>query len=401
MGNGAIRPLSEITKEERDSVFMGESPSLEAIAEYIMSGRANNIVCVIGAGASVSAGIPDFRTPGTGLYDNLEKYNLPTPESIFSLDFFRDNPIPFYTLAKEIYPGSHKPTPTHYFLLLLHQKGLLRRVYTQNIDGLERIAGLPEDKVVQCHGGFDSGHCIKCQGEVEGEWLKGAILEGRVPVLCPVCPPTDNRNKDEESENNDKTKAFVKPQITFFGEALNARFKKCCEEDLYCMRDGRSVEARERHAELEKQKSAMALRVRFGLATREEVATYQAVCDALEASMVAKKEALYESCNTDLMLVFGTSLQVAPVATLPDQVLWSCPRVLFNRDAVHTFNPEMDPEDFSNIVMGGDNGFRFHLDDNYRDVFCEGDCDAGVQKLTNLLQGWKITTVGEGEGEGD
>ena len=52
-----------------------------------------------GAGFSTSAGIPDFRTPGTGLYDNLQKYNIPYPEAIFDIDFFRENPRPFFTLA--------------------------------------------------------------------------------------------------------------------------------------------------------------------------------------------------------------------------------------------------------------------------------------------------------------
>jgi NAD-dependent SIR2 family protein deacetylase len=45
-----------------------------------------------GAGISVSAGIPDFRSPKTGLYANLEKFNLPYPEAIFDLRYFRDYP---------------------------------------------------------------------------------------------------------------------------------------------------------------------------------------------------------------------------------------------------------------------------------------------------------------------
>lgn len=37
----------------------------------------------------VAAGIPDFRSPGTGLYDNLQQYNLPHPQAIFMIDFFK------------------------------------------------------------------------------------------------------------------------------------------------------------------------------------------------------------------------------------------------------------------------------------------------------------------------
>jgi len=53
-----------------------------------------------GAGISVAAGIPDFRTPGTGLYSQIKKYDLPYPEAIFELKYFKKQPKPFYTLSK-------------------------------------------------------------------------------------------------------------------------------------------------------------------------------------------------------------------------------------------------------------------------------------------------------------
>lgn len=57
---------------------------------------------------------------------------------------------------QELFPGSFRPTATHFFMDLLHEKGLLARCYTQNIDSLESMAGLPKDAIVAAHGNFDS-----------------------------------------------------------------------------------------------------------------------------------------------------------------------------------------------------------------------------------------------------
>jgi NAD-dependent deacetylase sirtuin 2 len=113
------------------------------------------------------------------------RYNLPYPQAVFEIAYFRENPLPFYTLAKELYPGNYKeafcaiivclfhfrsfhfflaircgshdpslmpqqPTATHYFIKLLHQKGLLLRNFTQNIDTLERVAGTVLHFPVNC-----------------------------------------------------------------------------------------------------------------------------------------------------------------------------------------------------------------------------------------------------------
>lgn len=111
---------------------------LKDIAEMLRHGQCHHVIVMAGAGISTSSGIPDFRTPGTGLYDNLQKYRIPHPTAIFEMNYFLYNPKPFFCLAKELYPGRYKPNVVHYFLKLLDTKGVLLRAWTQNIDGLER-----------------------------------------------------------------------------------------------------------------------------------------------------------------------------------------------------------------------------------------------------------------------
>lgn len=178
---------------------------LAGVAALIASGKVRRIICMVGAGISVSAGIPDFRTPGTGLYSQLERFNLPRPEAVFSMDFFRAQPEPFFMLAKELFPGTYMPTPTHFFMKLLHDKGMLLRCYSQNIDSLECQAGLPPELVVAAHGNFDGAHCIDCRKAHSTQHVEQAILEGRV-CHCNSCG------------------GLVKPDIVFFGESLPARF---------------------------------------------------------------------------------------------------------------------------------------------------------------------------------
>lgn len=75
-----------------------------------------------GAGISVSAGIPDFRSPKTGIYANLEKFNLPNPESLFHISYFLEHPEAFYEFAKQFNFDGYEATPAHYFIRLMQQK---------------------------------------------------------------------------------------------------------------------------------------------------------------------------------------------------------------------------------------------------------------------------------------
>ena len=70
--------------------------SLEDLAADLSKGAYKRIAIMTGAGISVSAGIPDFRSPKTGIYANLQKYNLTRPEDIFTLPYFLEKPEVFY-----------------------------------------------------------------------------------------------------------------------------------------------------------------------------------------------------------------------------------------------------------------------------------------------------------------
>ncbi|XP_054627819.1 NAD-dependent protein deacetylase sirtuin-3, mitochondrial isoform X1 [Dunckerocampus dactyliophorus] len=197
--NAAERPFSH------GGGSVVEQQTLNSIAKNIQEQQYKRVVVMAGAGISTPSGIPDFRSPDSGLYDNLQKYNLPYAEAIFEINFFHHNPKPFFALAKELYPGNYLPNSAHYFVRLLHEKGLLRRMYTQNIDGLERLAGIPPDLLVEAHGTFATASCTVCRRKYEGEELRPDLMSGVIPK-CPTC------------------KGIVKPDIVFFGEELPLQF---------------------------------------------------------------------------------------------------------------------------------------------------------------------------------
>lgn len=117
--------------------------------------------------------------------------------------------MPFYTLAHELYPGKYRPTLSHAFISLLNKKGRLLKLFTQNIDCLEREAGVPPDKIVEAHGSFATQRCIECQTEFPDDRMKEMVQNMEVPRCTrKVC------------------NGLVKPDIVFFGEALPESFHR-------------------------------------------------------------------------------------------------------------------------------------------------------------------------------
>lgn len=126
---------------------------------------------------------------------------------MFDISYFRQNPDPFYVLARELYPGNYSPTISHVFITLLAKKGLLRMLFTQNIDCLERQAGVPGELIVEAHGSFAEQRCIECKTPFPDDSMKEHVFKEEVPRCA-----------------DKKCGGLVKPDIVFFGEQLPEAF---------------------------------------------------------------------------------------------------------------------------------------------------------------------------------
>ena len=139
--------------------------TLEDCVELIK--KSSNIIILTGAGVSVSCGIPDFRSRD-GVYARLavDFPDLPDPQAMFDIHYFKKDPRPFFKFAREIYPGQFQPSPCHKFIRCVETSGKLLRNYTQNIDTLEQVAGI--ENVIQCHGSFATGTVVVCLATTDG-----------------------------------------------------------------------------------------------------------------------------------------------------------------------------------------------------------------------------------------
>eukprot|EP01125_Pyxidicula_operculata_P013765 TRINITY_DN4567_c0_g2_i1.p1 TRINITY_DN4567_c0_g2~~TRINITY_DN4567_c0_g2_i1.p1 ORF type:complete len:792 (-),score=177.02 TRINITY_DN4567_c0_g2_i1:15-2390(-) len=223
------RIFSKLSHNEKTSVFDGEDPSIQSLISMIKKKKFKNIIVLTGAGISTSAGIPDFRSE-KGIYSNPIQVQSTTTDNkthsiqasdAFSREAFFNDPTSFFSVVKHVFlpvvEGKYKPTFCHKFLTYLHNQGLLLRNYTQNIDTLERISGLPGDKVVEAHGSFASATCVLCKRkETKLEEFWDSVRNDKLPK-CKEC-------------NDDK--GILKPDVILFGESLPTEFFESIQDDF-------------------------------------------------------------------------------------------------------------------------------------------------------------------------
>ncbi len=143
--------------------------------------KSSHAVVLTGAGISTPSGIPDFRSPGTGLWTHY------SPMEVASLSAFRHDPEKFYQwlhpLARQMLAA--KPNPAHYALEKLQTHGLISTIITQNIDGLLSRAGVRN--VLEIHGTINSLTCVSCFRQVLADQIIPGFIRTSAVPHCPTC----------------------------------------------------------------------------------------------------------------------------------------------------------------------------------------------------------------------
>jgi NAD-dependent deacetylase len=169
------------------------SAGVERLAELIRGSRST--VALTGAGVSVPSGIPDFRTPETGLWANVD------PMEVAHIDVFERDPARFWSYYRPRFQslGDKRPNAAHEALAKLERLGLLDGVITQNIDRLHGAAGSRE--VVEVHGSIETSSCREC-GSAYGLDTVEDLFDAHGVAICATCDGP------------------VKPDVVLFGELL-------------------------------------------------------------------------------------------------------------------------------------------------------------------------------------
>lgn len=171
------------------------SASARELAEAIVNARS--VVVLTGAGVSVPSGIPDFRTPEKGVWENVD------PMEVAHIDTFHAEPERFWRFYGERFAalGDKRPNRAHDALALLESRGLIDAVITQNIDRLHHMAG--SDRLIEVHGSIETSRCLGCGAAYELEWVRDRAERDGIPRCqsCAAAPP-------------------LKPDVVLFGEML-------------------------------------------------------------------------------------------------------------------------------------------------------------------------------------
>lgn len=159
--------------------------------------QARHAVALTGAGISTPSGIPDFRTPGSGVWEHVTD-----PAEVASLYAFKRRPQSFYDWLRPLLRlvFASQPNPAHLALAQMEAANLLKCIITQNIDLLHSKAG--SQTIFEVHGHLRQMTCISCYTVFDTEQFLASLLDSADVPRCPRCG------------------GVLKPNVILFGEML-------------------------------------------------------------------------------------------------------------------------------------------------------------------------------------
>lgn len=177
---------------------MNYQEQLERLAALIK--KHENVYVLTGAGISTDSGIPDFRSPGTGLWEKVD------PIAVSSVDVLHENPRLFYEAGFSRFAkiSAAEPNIGHKILAQLEEKGFIKGLVTQNIDGLHVKAG--SKNVWEVHGHLRTGYCLGCKKKYPFEELVQQVELKRIPPVCHNCY------------------SMLRPDVVLFGDPMPTFF---------------------------------------------------------------------------------------------------------------------------------------------------------------------------------
>ena len=162
----------------------------------ILLSNSKHAIAFTGAGISTPSGIPDFRSPQSGLWNTSDPYK------VASIWAFKNSPKDFFDWIRPLAINSEsaKPNSAHLALAQLENLGVIKSVITQNIDGLHHKAG--SQHVLELHGTAQTATCPSCGKKHEREYFHKRITSGDEFPKCLDCG------------------RIIKPDVVLFGEEL-------------------------------------------------------------------------------------------------------------------------------------------------------------------------------------
>ena len=256
---------------------------MDELFDDIKNKKYKNIIIVSGAGVSTNSGIPDYRSSSQSLFNKVKKdLNISQPEKLLSRDFYDKNKdlVDNYLKPFKKCIQDANPTDSHKLGKVLYDKGILKRIYTQNIDGLYQKAGIPDDMIVEFHGSYEKDNVVMYGDDISKEVIEQVkedfikdieridliIVMGTSLQVAPFCAIPNLVRKDclrvlvdikpENAYNNrfnDKTLVsyvkFGKRKVTLRPQWFNKKrnnliitedtdvFSKCIMDKIYYCRE--------------------------------------------------------------------------------------------------------------------------------------------------------------------